>query len=114
MPKDAPRRDENKGDIIIVEQNSAKLRKHLVSDLPYPFTSVKDYEASIRAPIGREFVTEQVHSKLIQPTVKTKLGQVIEPMDEDILINTKNIKRKISGTQTIDVELISKKTKKKK
>ncbi|XP_063982466.1 U3 small nucleolar RNA-associated protein 14 homolog A [Diachasmimorpha longicaudata] len=94
FPKDAPRKDENKGDVIIVEDGNTEIKRHLVAELPYPFTSVADYEASIRAPIGREFVPENAHKRLIDPTVETKMGTIIEPMDEDVLINKK---KKITG-----------------
>lgn len=86
VPKCAPRKPENQGKVIIFEQQNEKLRKHLVKELPYPFTRVKDFEASIRAPISRTFVPMNAHMRLIQPAVKTKLGQVIEPMDENELV----------------------------
>lgn len=86
FPKDAPRKDENKGDVIIFEGDNEKLKEHLVNELPYPFTSVQDFEASIRAPLGRTFVPENAHMRLVQPAVYTRLGQVIEPMTEDVLV----------------------------
>ncbi|XP_034834335.1 U3 small nucleolar RNA-associated protein 14 homolog A [Maniola hyperantus] len=85
-----PRRDKNKGDIIINEFQNPKLAVHKVSDLPFPFTSVKDYEASIRTPLGNTFIPETAHKKLIQPSVITKAGTVIEPMHEDELLVKKN------------------------
>ncbi|XP_045775005.1 U3 small nucleolar RNA-associated protein 14 homolog A [Maniola jurtina] len=85
-----PRRDKNKGDIIINEFQNPKLAAHKVSDLPFPFTSIKDYEASIRTPLGNTFIPETAHKKLIQPSVITKVGTVIEPMDEDELLVKKN------------------------
>ncbi|XP_033340966.2 U3 small nucleolar RNA-associated protein 14 homolog A [Megalopta genalis] len=88
FPKDLPRKDENKGDVIIFEDERAKIKQHQVNELPYPFTSVKDYEASVRMPIGRNFVPETAHRKLIEPVVKTSMGKIIEPMTEDILVNT--------------------------
>lgn len=89
------RKDENKGDVIIFEENNKKLKEHLVNDLPYPFTTVKDFEASIRAPLGRTFIPENAHSRLIQPTVNTKLGQVIEPMSENILLKKQSSSRRV-------------------
>ena len=86
FPTEAPRRDENKGDVVIIEEKCPKIKNHLVSELPFPFNSVQDYEASIRAPIGRDFVPEKSFGKLIQPHVKTKMGKVIEPMSEDVLL----------------------------
>lgn len=84
--KAVPRKDENKGDVIIFEGENKKLKEHLVSELPYPFTTVKDFEASIRAPLGRTFVPENAHRRLIQPSVVIKSGQVIKPMTEDVLL----------------------------
>lgn len=58
-----------------------------MSDLPYPFTQVKDFEATVRAPIGRTWIPETAHQQLVAPPVVTKLGAVIEPMDEGELID---------------------------
>ncbi|KAK1132143.1 hypothetical protein K0M31_016274 [Melipona bicolor] len=107
MPKDLSRRDENKGDVIIFEEDNPKIKEHQVNELPYPFSSVKDYEASIRMPIGRNFVSENSHRKLIEPSVKTHMGKVIEPMNEDILVkkndkeNRKFIPKRIDKKQKI-------------
>lgn len=104
IPKEAPRRPENQGKVIIFENDNKKLRQHLVSELPYPFTRVKDYEANIRAPISRTFVPMNAHLRIIHPTVNTKLGQVIEPMDEDVLVKKptlkKSLKRRIDKKTT--------------
>ena len=51
-----------------------------MSSLPFPFTTIKDYEASMRAPIGREFVPETAHRKLTMSSIVTKAGVVIEPL----------------------------------
>ncbi|XP_012149194.1 U3 small nucleolar RNA-associated protein 14 homolog A [Megachile rotundata] len=86
IPKDAPRKDENKGDVIIFEEDKPKMKEHLVNELPHPFTTVQDYEASLRMPIGRNFVPEISFQKLIKPPIKTTMGKVIEPMNDDVLI----------------------------
>jgi U3 small nucleolar RNA-associated protein 14 len=86
VPEKVPRKDENKGKVIIFEDVNEKLKEHLVSELPYPFTSVKDFEASLRAPISSTFVPPNAHLRLTRPAVKTKIGQIIEPMNEDILV----------------------------
>lgn len=64
-----------------------------VSELPYQFKTVKDFEASVRAPVGRTFVPEAMHKKLTAPAVTTKMGTVIEPMTETELLA---VKKKIS------------------
>jgi U3 small nucleolar RNA-associated protein 14 len=62
--------------------------------LPFPFTSVKDFEASIRAPIGNTWIPETAYRKLTKPSVITKLGTIIKPMDEDMLVNKE---KKVKG-----------------
>ncbi|XP_011877840.1 PREDICTED: U3 small nucleolar RNA-associated protein 14 homolog A [Vollenhovia emeryi] len=94
VPKVAPRKPENQGKVIVFEHDNEKLRKHLVKELPYPFTRVKDFEASIRAPISRTFVPMNAHLRLVQPAVTTKLGQVIEPMDENELVKKQPMLKK--------------------
>ncbi|KOC63956.1 U3 small nucleolar RNA-associated protein 14 like protein A [Habropoda laboriosa] len=93
VPKHLPCKDENKSNVIIFEDDNAKIKEHQVNELPHPFKSVKDYEASIRMPIGRNFIPENSHRKLIEPTVKTRMGKIIEPMNDDVLINKKEKRR---------------------
>ena len=84
--KPEQRRDDNKQNVYINEDVNKQLRTHLVSDVPFPFTSLADYEASIRAPIGRAFVPETAFKMLTRPAVITHKGQIIEPMDESELL----------------------------
>lgn len=93
VPKEMPRRPENQGKVIIFEDDDKKLRQHQVKELPYPFTRVKDYEAILRAPISRTFVPMNAHLRIIQPAVSTKLGQIIEPMDEETLVKKPILKK---------------------
>ena len=89
------RKDKDKINVIINESSNNKLKKHLVSELPFPFKTVKDFEASIRAPIGSTFVPENAFRRMIKPSVTTKLGTIIEPMTEDVLLKkTKKTKRR--------------------
>lgn len=89
MPVKIPRRDENKGSLIINEKAQEKIRALQVSEVPFPFKTVKDYEASIRAPIGNTFVPETAFRRYIEPAVKTKMGAIIEPISKNVLIGKK-------------------------
>lgn len=80
------RRDDNKDNVYINEASNKQARAHRVSNIPFPFKSLADYEASIRTPIGREFVPETAFRMLTRPAVITRKGQVIEPMDESELV----------------------------
>lgn len=104
-----PRRDDNKGDIIIKEYKDPKLTAHKITEVPFPFKTVRDFEASIRAPLGNTFIPENAHRKLIQPSKITKAGTIINPMDEDELISNKTMKYM---NKTV-IEMLSKNKKKK-
>lgn len=93
-PEKKNRRDENKGNVIVNEGVSKRLKQHLVSDVPFPFKTVKEYEASIRAPIGRSFVPESAFKALTRPAVLTKKGKIINPMDEEQLLRPNDNYRK--------------------
>lgn len=93
-PKQFPRKDMNRGNLIINESANDNIKSHLVSEVPFPFKTVKDFEASVRAPIGNTFVPETAFRKMIQPALKTKMGAIIEPITEDILLH-KQKKKKI-------------------
>lgn len=86
FPKPEQRKAENRGNVIIVDNDNRRLRDHQVAQLPFPFTSVADYEASIRAPLGRDFVPAVAHQLLTKPAVQTQLGAIIAPMHEDMLM----------------------------
>ncbi|KAF5291439.1 hypothetical protein FQR65_LT01750 [Abscondita terminalis] len=90
FPEISKRKDENKGNLVINENSDANIKSHLVSEVPFPFKTVKDFEESIRAPIGNTFIPETAYKKMIRPSVKTKMGKVIEPMSEDILLKIKS------------------------
>ncbi|XP_058119560.1 U3 small nucleolar RNA-associated protein 14 homolog A [Anopheles ziemanni] len=95
-PKELPRRDDNRDQVIINEDAlvNPQLSKHLVNEVPFPYVTVKDYEASLRAPLGRTFVPETAHVTMIEPRVVTKQGAVIEPMQRDMLVTNPAVVRK--------------------
>jgi len=92
-PPTEKRRDENKGNLIINTDKDDKIRAHKVGKVPFPFNSVSDFEASIRAPIGNTFLPRTAFLKLVKPSLETKMGEVIQPMDRSQLLN-KNIQVK--------------------
>lgn len=97
FPAPEKRRVDNQGNLVIIENRDEELKKHLVSNLPFPFTSVDDYEKSIRAPIGKDFVPATAHRVLTKPAVRTKSGTIIEPMNENMLVNKQN--RRLTKTE---------------
>lgn len=83
--------------IIIRTAPNEKLQKHLISSVPFPFKSVQDFEASMRLPIGRDFIPETAHRKLTMSNVITKVGTVIEPMSEEVLVRNAPLKKDGNG-----------------
>lgn len=86
-PRQFSRKDINKGNLIINESGNDKIKSHLVSEVPFPFKTVKDFEASVRAPVGNTFIPETAYRKMIKPPLTTKMGAIIEPITEDILLH---------------------------
>ena len=79
-PPAPKRRDENRGDLILNDAADGEAaRRHQVKHVPFPFTSVADYEASMRTPLGPSFVPRTAFEKLTRPKVVTRAGAVIEP-----------------------------------
>lgn len=90
FPAPEKRRNDNKGNLIIIENRDTKMQKHLVANLPFPFTNVADYEHSIRPPIGKDFIPATANRLLTKPAVVTKSGAIIEPMNENMLVKKRS------------------------
>ena len=56
--------------------------------VPYPYKSHEHMKAVFAKPIGRDFNTEVQFRKNIKPhTVVSRIGQIIEPIDESALLH---------------------------
>jgi U3 small nucleolar RNA-associated protein 14 len=74
---------------------------------------VKQFENSKRQPIGNTWNTETAYRSLTEPKMITKMGQIIEPIDETALIkkpDNNNIekKEKRRGKKSIKAQIKSK------
>ncbi|XP_059153916.1 U3 small nucleolar RNA-associated protein 14 homolog C-like [Physella acuta] len=68
------------------------IRKLQPKNVPFPYTSVQQYESSLRQPVSRGLVPETATKLLVKPEVITKQGHIIKPLDkEDFLKKDKNI-----------------------
>lgn len=78
------RKDQGKKSLIIREELAdASLARLQPRDTPFPFTAVKDFEAIIRQPIGKDWNTYQSHRELTKKSINTKAGRIIRPIDKD-------------------------------
>lgn len=67
------RKDAGKTNVIITEKKDKKATNFLPKDLPYPYTSVAQYEASFANPIGGEWNSRAVHQRQTLPRVTKKV-----------------------------------------
>jgi U3 small nucleolar RNA-associated protein 14 len=88
-PKEAKNSKVQKGYQVIMNE-SAKgktVRDHQPTTMPFPFTGVSDFEASIRTPIGDTFIPRTSFKKLVHPKINVAKGAIIEPVDKTELVN---------------------------
>jgi U3 small nucleolar RNA-associated protein 14 len=50
------------------------------SALPFPYTSVADFEAVLSQPLGPEWLPAQAHAAVTRAPVRTTAGRIIRPM----------------------------------
>lgn len=93
-PPGPPRKDSNLGNVIISEQKDKAIAKYQVSDLPFPYINVKQFEQSIRAPIGKTWNPETAFKQLVRPKIVTKVGAIIKPIDKEETFKKEKSKRK--------------------
>ncbi|GFS13863.1 U3 small nucleolar RNA-associated protein 14 like protein A [Elysia marginata] len=65
------------------------VRKLQPKAVPFPYSSVQQYEASLRQPVSRGFVRETAFKLLNKPEVVTKLGHIIKPLDKEDIFKKK-------------------------
>ena len=51
--------------------------------VPFPYTSVDQYQATLRQPVSRGLVPETATKLLTKPAIVTKQGVIIKAMDKD-------------------------------
>ncbi|KAG0180067.1 hypothetical protein DFQ29_001288 [Apophysomyces sp. BC1021] len=74
------RQDAKLAKVIINEKKNKKTEKYQVTQVPFPFQNMEQYERSLRAPVGREWNSRETFQKMTKPRVMTKLGTVIDPL----------------------------------
>ena len=77
----APRKDANLKHVIINEARDSNICKHQVKNVNHPFTSVEQYEATQRVPVGRLWNSEDTYHNMIRPRVTIATGEVIPPLE---------------------------------
>lgn len=69
------RKDFKRNNVIITEKIDKKAAQFLPADLPYPYTSKAQYEASFKMPVGAEWNSRTTHQKETMPRVVKKVSR---------------------------------------
>uniref|UniRef100_F1KV50 U3 small nucleolar RNA-associated protein 14 A n=1 Tax=Ascaris suum TaxID=6253 RepID=F1KV50_ASCSU len=80
------RKDQGRNGLIISEAVDSSIDKVQPHSVPFPYTTVEDYEAVVRQPIGKEWNPQRIHQKLIKPAVLTRAGRIIRPLDKEVAL----------------------------
>ncbi|EYC33193.1 hypothetical protein Y032_0002g658 [Ancylostoma ceylanicum] len=78
--KQKRRKDKNRPGVIIKETQETSIAKLQPSSLPFPYTSVVDFETMVSQPIGKDWNPISVTHDLCKPAVVTQGGRSIRPM----------------------------------
>ncbi|KKA30043.1 hypothetical protein TD95_001507 [Thielaviopsis punctulata] len=78
------RRDAKLQRVIINEKRVKKNDRYLASQLPHKFENSDQYERSLRAPVGPEWMTKETFQASTKPRVLLKQG-IIKPMSRPML-----------------------------
>lgn len=70
------RKDFESSNVIISEKKDRKASVFQVKDLPYPYTSVEQYEARFKTPLGSEWNSRSVYQKENMPRVTKKVSRL--------------------------------------
>ena len=96
------RRDKDLNHVII---NDAAIKKQLEGlrpeNIPFPFTSIEQYEKSLRMPLGKMFNTHEGSKLLTRPDVVTKQGRIIAPIKSEDAFDGDNLKVKTGKKRKI-------------
>nr|KAG5704852.1 hypothetical protein BaRGS_001323 [Batillaria attramentaria] len=84
--KQEKRADQHLGHVIVTKKKNTGLEKHLVTKVPFPYNTPDDFTATMKTPIGREWNTENAFKRMTKPSIVTKIGTIIEPVDESVLL----------------------------
>merc|ERR1712146_231332 len=78
--REKERLDHNLPNVVISHKRQKGLAPYKLAQVPYPFTSIEQYERSLRRPIGEEWNTSLTTKEMIAPKIKTRAGYAIKPI----------------------------------
>jgi U3 small nucleolar RNA-associated protein 14 len=77
----AARPDSHLDKVVISAKRDTKVLKYMVPSLPYPYTSVEQFDRAQRTPIGSEWNPISTFQESVKPAIITKPGVIINPIE---------------------------------
>eukprot|EP00386_Alphamonas_edax_P007055 GDKI01023172.1.p1 GENE.GDKI01023172.1~~GDKI01023172.1.p1 ORF type:complete len:736 (-),score=285.30 GDKI01023172.1:735-2942(-) len=104
----APNAAPKKKAVLLSGKLDRKAAKYYIQDLPFPFKTAEQYEATLQHPLGAEWNTAAAHNRMVQPKINVRIGAVIPPLEhakhlpkkqQDSLLQAWDNKRKPNRTK---------------
>jgi len=77
----AKRKDKNQDNVILHEERNKLIKKYLVDDLPLNVKSADQFDYLNSKPLSSEWNGILHQDRLTKPQVKTRAGDIINPID---------------------------------
>ncbi|KAK0423421.1 hypothetical protein QR680_008136 [Steinernema hermaphroditum] len=90
--KEQKRKDRRNVGLIIRENVDSAVEQLQPNEVPFPFTTIDDYEAVLKQPIGRDWNPVQVTKELTKQAVKTESGRIIRPLDKEATLSKREVR----------------------
>uniref|UniRef100_A0AC35TGL7 U3 small nucleolar RNA-associated protein 14 homolog A n=1 Tax=Rhabditophanes sp. KR3021 TaxID=114890 RepID=A0AC35TGL7_9BILA len=76
------RKDAKNRGLIMLESVDSAISKLQPTDVPFPYTSSKVFEAVAKQPLGMDWNPATTTKKMTKPVVRTRLGKIIRPISK--------------------------------
>ncbi|PAV83650.1 hypothetical protein WR25_21674 [Diploscapter pachys] len=97
--REKKRKDAVRKGVIIKENIVEKIENLQPKTLPFPYTRVQDFEAVVKQPIGKDWNTATVTGQLCRPSVVTKGGRPILPINKKEMIKKNMLEQAESSSE---------------
>jgi U3 small nucleolar RNA-associated protein 14 len=75
------RTDDRRPHVIVSQKRMKRLADaHMISEVPYPYSSREEYERSMAGGVGREWNVTSSFKDMTRPEIMTRAGKIIQPI----------------------------------
>ncbi|TKR96052.1 hypothetical protein L596_010129 [Steinernema carpocapsae] len=99
--KEMKRKDKANVGLIIRENIDSAIEELQPNEIPFPYTTIDDYETMLNQPIGKDWNPVRVTKELTKPGVKTEAGRIIRPLDKGTTLAKRDV-REVSDDSDVE------------